>query len=46
MENNVYMHICITESLCCTAEINTTCKSIHLKIFFKESKGSVIIFAG
>ena len=26
-----YIHICISESLCCTAEINTNCKSTILQ---------------
>ena len=39
MEKNVYMHICVTESLCCTAEINITCKSIHFKKILKKVQG-------
>ena len=31
-----YIYVCVTESLCCTAEINTTLNQLHLnKNFLK-----------
>ena len=39
--------VCITESLCCTAEINTTCKStiLQLKIIFKKRQNILQFFS-
>ena len=38
-EYEKYIHIWITESLCCTAEINTTCKSTISINFLKKEVG-------
>lgn len=38
MEKNIYTHICVTESLCCTAEINTILHINYTSIHTQREK--------
>ena len=38
MKKNIYFHMCITESHCYAAELNTTLKISHTSIKFLEKK--------
>ena len=38
MKKNTYIYICITESLCCTAEINTTLSINYTSKQIKKKK--------
>ena len=42
MEKNIEICMCIAESLCCIAEINTTCKSSILH--YKKIKLVTLVF--
>ena len=48
MEKNVKknVYICITQSLCCTAEIITTLKSTIIQYIFLKKESAIVIIHG